>query len=511
MNVPIDTSMVERGLFYMSDMLRAEYNLYKDIRDRTGGEIYIGVVGAVRTGKSTFIKRFMELMVLPHLGDEHERERLTDELPQAAAGKVVMTTEPKFIPKEAAQIRVAEDLDIKVRMIDCVGYMVDGASGHMEDGKERMVKTPWFEEEIPFTQAAELGTQKVIRDHSTIGIVMTTDGSITDIPRESYEPAERRTVEELKKSGKPFLMILNTNKPYSESTKLLANQLAEQYQAAVLPLNCDQLHMEDVNRILEEILYEFPVSRMEFYLPKWVDVLEIDHPIKQQLFMRAKELLEKVTNVRDFRELALPQPDEYLKEIRKEGLRLSDGVATLRMEVDDKYYYENISHMAGVTVNDEYELIALVRELSQKKQEYEKVADAMQSVKMRGYGVVTPTLSDINMEDPQLMKHGSKYGVRMKASSPSIHMIRANIETEIAPIVGSEEQAKDLISYIKAGKSDDGGVWNTNIFGKTVGELMEDGIRSKISRMDDECQMKLQDTMQKVVNDNNGGLVCIIL
>ncbi len=495
----------------MSDMLRAEYNLYKDIRDRTGGEIYIGVVGAVRTGKSTFIKRFMELMVLPHLKDEHERERLTDELPQAAAGKVVMTTEPKFIPKEAAQIRVAEDLDIKVRMIDCVGYMVDGASGHMEDGKERMVKTPWFEEEIPFTQAAELGTQKVIRDHSTIGIVMTTDGSITDIARESYEPAERRTVEELKKSGKPFLMILNTNKPYSESSKALANQLAEQYQVAVLPLNCDQLHMEDVNRILEEVLYEFPVSRLEFYLPKWVDVLEIDHPIKQQLFLRAKELLEKVTNVRDFKELVLPQTDEYVKEIRKEGLRLADGVATLRMEVDDKYYYENISNMAGVTVNDEYELIALVRELSQKKQEYEKVADAMQSVKMRGYGVVTPTLSDINMEDPQLMKHGSKYGVRMKASSPSIHMIRANIETEIAPIVGSEEQAKDLISYIKAGKADDGGVWNTNIFGKTVGELMEDGIRSKISRMDDECQMKLQDTMQKVVNDNNGGLVCIIL
>lgn len=495
----------------MSDILRTEYNLYKDIRDRTGGEIYIGVVGAVRTGKSTFIKRFMELMVLPHLTDDHERERLTDELPQAATGKVVMTTEPKFIPKGAAQIRVADDLDIKVRMIDCVGYMVDGASGHMEDGKERMVKTPWFEEEIPFTQAAELGTQKVIRDHSTIGIVMTTDGSITDIPRESYEPAERRTVDELKKSGKPFLMILNTNKPYSESSKTLANHLMEQYQVAVLPLNCDQLHMEDVNRILEEILYEFPVSQLEFYLPKWVDVLEIDHPIKQQLLTHAKELLAKVTNVRDFKELVLPEPDEYVKEIRKEGLRLSDGVGTLRMEVDDKYYYENISRMTGVTVNDEYELIALVRELSAKKQEYEKVADAMQSVKMRGYGVVTPTLSDINMEEPQLMKHGSKYGVRMKASSPSIHMIRANIETEIAPIVGSEEQAKDLINYIKAGKTDDGGVWNTNIFGKTVGELMEDGIRSKISRMDDECQMKLQDTMQKVVNDNNGGLVCIIL
>lgn len=495
----------------MSDRSRAEYNLYKDIRDRTGGEIYLGVVGAVRTGKSTFIKRFMELMVLPNLADAHERERLTDELPQAATGKVVMTTEPKFIPKEAAKIRVAEDLEIKVRMIDCVGYMVDGASGHMEDGKERMVKTPWFEEEIPFTKAAELGTQKVIRDHSTIGIVMTTDGSITDIPRESYEPAERRTVEELKKSGKPFLVILNTNKPYSEATKALASQLMEQYQVAVLPLNCDQLHMEDVDRILEEILYEFPVSRLEFYLPKWVNVLKMDHPIKQALFAQAKELLEQVTNVRDFKELVLPKESEYIKEVRKEAMRLSDGVGVFRMEVDEKYYYENISRMSGVTVKDEYELIALVRELSEKKQEYEKVADAMQSVKMRGYGVVTPTLSDINLEEPKLMKHGSKYGVRMKASSPSIHMIRANIETEIAPIVGSEEQAKDLISYIKAGRSDEGGVWNTNIFGKTVGELMEDGIKNKINRMDDECQLKLQDTMQKVVNDNNGGLVCIIL
>ncbi len=495
----------------MSNILSTEYNLYKDIRDRTGGEIYIGVVGAVRTGKSTFIKRFLDLMVLPHLQDDHEKERLTDELPQAAAGKVVMTTEPKFIPKEAARIQVADDLEIKVRMIDCVGYMVDGASGHMEDGKERMVKTPWFSEEIPFTRAAELGTQKVIRDHSTIGIVMTTDGSITDIARESYEPAERRTVEELKKSGKPFIIILNTNKPYSENSKALRDTMMEQYGVAVLPMNCEQLHMEDINRILEEVLYEFPVTQLNFYLPKWVDMLEINNPVKQHLLGHAKEVLERVTNVRDFRELVLPEADDYIKEVRKEGLQLSDGVGAMRMEVDDKYYYENISQMAGVEVKGEFELISLVRDLSMKKQEFDKVAEAMQSVKMRGYGVVTPTLSDIDMEEPQLMKHGSKYGVRMKASSPSIHMIRANIETEIAPIVGSEEQAKDLISYIKAGKTDDGGVWNTNIFGKTVGELMEDGIRNKISRMDDECQMKLQDTMQKVVNDNNGGLVCIIL
>ena len=495
----------------MSDRSQTEYNLYKDIRERTGGDIYIGVVGAVRTGKSTFIKRFVELMVLPYLQDEHERERLTDELPQAATGKTVMTTEPKFIPKEAAQIRVAEDLDMRVRMIDCVGYMVDGAGGHIENGKERMVKTPWMDEELPFTRAAELGTQKVIRDHATIGIVMTTDGSFTDIPRTSYEPAEQRTIAELKKYGKPFLIVLNTNKPYSDMTRMLAKQLQEAYDVAVLPMNCDQLRLEDVDHLLEELLYEFPVSQMGFYLPKWVDMLPMDDPVKQSLFDYAKSLLDAVTNVRDFKELQPDAPGEPIAAVRKENICLADGTGSWRMEVDDKYYYENISRMAGVPVQNEYELIALVRELAAKKQEYEKVSDAIEAVRRRGYGVVTPTLAEIDLEEPQLMKHGSKYGVRMKASSPSIHMIRANIETEIAPIVGSEAQAKDLISYIKAGNTEDGGVWNTSIFGKTVGELMEDGIRGKISRMDDECQIKLQDTMQKVVNDNNGGLVCIIL
>jgi stage IV sporulation protein A len=340
---------------------------------------------------------------------------------------------------------------------------------------------------------------------------MTTDGSITDIPRSSYEVAERRTIGELKESGKPFLVLLNSKKPYADGTRELASNMQKEYGLPVLPVNCEQLQMEDVNRILERILYEFPVSRLEFYLPKWVDMLELSDPVKQQLFDRAREILMHVDHVRDFRELELPEPGGCVKEIRKEGMDLSNGVATLRMEVDDSCYYENISRLAGVDIADEYELVTLVRELSEKKQEYEKVADAIRSVRLRGYGVVTPTLSDIDMEEPQLLKHGSKYGVRMKASSPSIHMIRANIETEIAPIVGSEEQAKDLISYIKAGKGADGGVWNTNIFGKTVGELMEDGIKNKISRMDDECQLKLQDTMQKVVNDNNGGLVCIIL
>jgi stage IV sporulation protein A len=323
--------------------------------------------------------------------------------------------------------------------------------------------------------------------------------------------AERRTVSELKDSGKPFIVLLNSKKPYADSTRELVAGMQKEYGLPVLPVNCEQMQLEDVNRILEYILYEFPVSRLEFFLPGWVDMLELTDPVKQQLFTQAKTILENVNLVRDFQSLVTPEPGECVKEIRKEGIDLSNGVGTLRMEVNDSCYFDNISRLAGVDIGDEYELITLVRDLSEKKQEYERVADAMHSVKLRGYGVVTPSLADIDMEEPQLLKHGNKYGVRMKASSPSIHMIRANIETEIAPIVGSEEQAQDLINYIKAGKGADGGVWNTNIFGKTVGELMEDGIKSKISRMDDECQLKLQDTMQKVVNDNNGGLVCIIL
>ena len=488
-----------------------EYHLYKDIADRTGGEIYLGVVGGVRTGKSTLIRRFMESAVLPKITDQNVKTRLMDELPQAGSGKAVMTTEPKFIPQEAATIDLGDGVSVNIRMIDCVGYMVDGAGGHQENGVERMVKTPWQEEEMPFSKAAEMGTRKVIGDHSTIGIVVTTDGSFTDIPRESYEQAERRTIMELKASGKPFVVIFNTNKPYSDQTQQIVAQIREQYDTPCLALNCEQLHSEDVNHILEEILYAFPIARLDFYLPKWVDMLSVEHPVTQCLFQEAAKILEKVTHVRDFRDLELAPAQPYMKEIRKGKLSLSDGVASIQMDVDEKYYYENMSELTGVQIDGEYELISLVRDLSAKKRELEKVYEAMRSVSAGGYGVVTPSLDEIELEEPQLVKHGGKYGVRLKARSMSVHMIRAAIETEIAPIVGSEGHAKDLIAYIKDGSKNDGGVWNTNIFGKSIGELMEDGIRSKIAKMDDECQQKLQDTMQKVVNDNKGGMVCIIL
>lgn len=495
----------------MENISAGTYNIYKDISARTNGDIYIGVVGPVRTGKSTFIKRFMDVMVLPEMEDENDRERATDELPQSAQGKTIMTTEPKFVPKEAASIRLAEDLEVKIRLIDCVGFMVEGATGHQEEGNERMVKTPWFDYEIPFTQAAEIGTQKVIREHSNIGIVLTTDGSITELPRESYIPAEEKTVGQLKKLGKPFIVLLNTQKPYSAETQKLTEELTEKYGVTVLPVNCEQLRKDDIYRILESILYEFPIERVEFYLPKWVEMLENSHKIKENIIENAKKILGQFTYARDARNVVLEPEGEYIKRMKLDKMELSKGKVQIVFDVDEKYYYENMSELTGVPIQGEYQLISLIKDLSGMKREYDKVSSAMEAVKQKGYGVVTPQLSDIEIEEPVLIKHGSKFGVKIKAQSPSIHMIKANVETEIAPIIGSEEQAQDLIGYIKTSRDQEDGLWQTNIFGKSIGELVEDGIRSKITMMDDESQLKLQDTMQKIVNDSNGGLVCIII
>ena len=515
-----------------------EFDLYRDINTRTNGEIYIGVVGPVRTGKSTFIKRFMDLMVLPFMEDEHARERTIDELPQSAAGKTIMTTEPKFIPQEAAEIILPElpgssagmpqpalsqsvlpgtaiqgsaaQPKIKVRLIDCVGFMVEGASGHMEGNESRMVKTPWSEQEIPFTTAASIGTQKVIRDHATIGIVVTTDGTIGELPRNAYVKAEEQTVEELNAIAKPYVILLNSQKPYSDETMKLAAELKEKYQTAVLPVNCEQLRKDDIVRILENILCEFPVTRVEFFIPKWTEMLKPEHPMKAEIIRTASGILDSMHKTGDVRALSFT-PEQYVSQIKIDETDLATGRVVVRMDLDDKYYYENISELTGVPIAGEYELISMIKEMAGQKEAYEKVSDAFEAVQVKGYGVVSPGLSDIKMEEPVLIRHGNKFGVKMKAVSPSIHMIRANIETEIAPIVGSEEQANDLISYIKQGQQSEEGAWETNIFGKSVGELMEDGIRNKIAMMDHECQMKLQDTMQKIVNDNTGGMVCIII
>ena len=489
-----------------------QYDVYNDIQARTGGEIYIGVVGPVRTGKSTFIKRFMDLLVIPNIEDVHSRQRAVDELPQAAAGRTIMTTEPKFIPKEAAQITLNDDTNVKIRLIDCVGYMVDGASGHVENDHDRMVKTPWFEQEIPFTQAAEIGTRKVINDHSTIGIVITTDGSFGEIPRANYLAPEERTINELKRLGKPFIVLLNTSRPYSNDTVKIAEQIAEQYDVTVLPVNAEQLKKEDIHRIMENILSVFPVTEMQFYMPKWAEMLPQDHWLKVDLLQSVKALFNDITRVKDARSSNLETDSQYVKRFKIDNVNMQDGTIKVNVDFDDTYYYQILSDLIGVPISGEYQLISTLKELAGKKSEFEKVAYATDQVRAKGYGVVSPMREEIRIEQPEIMKHGNKYGVKIKATAPSIHMIKADILTEVAPIVGSEEQAKDLINYINENASENPeGIWETNIFGKTIRQLVDDGINTKINKLSDESQLKLQETMQKIINDSNGGLICIII
>lgn len=489
-----------------------EFNTYNDIKERTGGDIYIGVVGPVRTGKSTFIKRFMDLFVIPNIEDSHSKEQAIDELPQSAAGKTIMTTEPKFIPKEAAEVRISEDTTVKVRLIDCVGYMVEGAAGHTENEQERLVKTPWFDHEIPFTEAAEIGTKKVINEHSTIGIVVTTDGSFGDLPRENYLNAEEKTINELKKLGKPFIVLLNTNKPYSAETEELAEEIEAKHQVSVMPVNCEQLKKEDITKIMEQILSVFPVTELKFYIPKWVEMLSSDHWLKADLIQAVQTILKKITLIRDAVIQNFQVESPYIKQFRIDNIDMRDGSVSVAAAFDDKYYYEILSDLIGVPIAGEYQFIATLKELADKKLEYEKVGNACEEVRFKGYGVVTPTQEEIVIDEPEVMKHGSKYGVKIKALAPSIHMIRANIETEIAPIVGTEAQAADLISYIKENAKDNPeGIWETNIFGKSIKQLVEEGIQTKVARMTEESQLKLQETLQKVINDSNGGMVCIII
>ena len=487
------------------------FQVYRDMKVRTNGEIYIGVVGPVRTGKSTFIKRFMDLLVLPNMTDEHARERTKDELPQSASGTTIMTTEPKFVPKEAASVKLSDDVEVKIRLIDCVGYMVEGASGHIENDTERQVKTPWVEYEIPFTKAAAIGTQKVIRDHATIGFVVTTDGSVTDLPRESYIPAEEKTVKELQSIGKPFLILLNCLKPYGEEAKALKEELQQKYNAPVFPVNCEQLKAEDINEIMRQILYQFPVTEVEFYLPKWVEMLSRDHRIKQDLLEHIRRFMENMDDIRSAVSCEEKADSPYINEISVEKVEMDTGKVRVRIGFEQKYYYEVLSELTGTQIKGEYELISTMKELSAMKEEFSQIKDAFADVKIKGYGVVSPKKEEIRLDDPVIIKQGSKYGVKIRSEAPSIHMIRANIETEIAPIVGNEKQAEDLVEYIRQESETPEGVWGTNIFGKSVEELVMDGIRSKIAMINDESQSKLQDSMQKIVNDSNGGMVCIII
>ncbi|MBC8557412.1 stage IV sporulation protein A [Jutongia hominis] len=488
------------------------FKVYQDLAERTNGEFYLGVCGPVRTGKSTFIKRFMELMVIPGIEDENEKERTTDELPQSADGKTIMTTEPKFIPKEAVSVDLYGENQVKVRMIDCVGYIVQEAEGIREEENERMVMTPWSKEPMPFSEAAEFGTRKVIHDHSTLGIVVTTDGSFGEISREAYVPAEERTIQELKSIGKPFVVLLNTVKPFGEEAKELARKLSEKYEVSVLPVNCNQLRNEDIGRIMEQMLSVFPIRQLVFRLPKWVEMLPIDHWLKKELIESVRKILDKISLVRDVIRDNFAVDNDMIREFKIDSIGMENGIVQIEALFDDSRYYQIISELVGTPIEGEYQLIHLLKEYVGKKEEIEKLSDAWKEVHAKGYGVITPGTEEIVISEPEIIRHGNKFGVKIKAVSPSVHLIQANIETEIAPIVGTQQQAEDLIHYIAGQNAEaEESIWDTNIFGKTVRQLVEEGMTSKVNRLTEESQMKLQDTLQKVINDSNGGLVCIII
>lgn len=490
-----------------------QYDVYSDMSARTNGEIYIGVVGPVRTGKSTFIKRFMDLFVIPNIQNVHVKERARDELPQSAAGKTIMTTEPKFIPQEAAKINLGDNLEFNIRMIDCVGYMVDGATGHLENDEMRMVKTPWFDHDIPFTEAAEIGTKKVINEHSTIGIVITTDGSFGEIPREHYVKAEEKTIAELKKIGKPFVLLVNTVKPYSESTLELVNELEKKYKVTTVPCNCEQLRKEDVEKIFENVLFEFPVSALNFNVPKWFEVLDGDHWLKESLIDTARMAIKDIYTIRDVKKLSDELlVNQFVDRMNLEKIDLADGSANLDVKIKDEYYYNVLSDLVGTEVEGEYQFMSLIKKLGKVKMKYEQVEKALNDVNLNGYGIVTPHLDQLMLEEPEIVKQGNKFGVKLKASAPTIHMIKCDIETEVSPIVGTEKQSEDFMNYIMSEfENDPKTIWESNVFGRSLHELVNDGLQNKIYRMPGDTKFKLQETLKKIMNDGNGGLICIII
>ncbi len=490
-----------------------EYSIYKDIAERTGGDIYVGVVGPVRSGKSTFIKRFMESVVLPNIEEGYSRDRARDELPQSAAGKTVMTTEPKFIPEEAVPILLENNAQMRVRMIDCVGYLIPEAMGAIENGQPRMVRTPWREEPMPFVEAAEMGTRKVITDHSTIGMLVTTDGTIGEIPREGYIEAEERIVREMQELGKPFAVILNSAKPSSESAIALAYELEEKYGVPVALISCLELDAEDIRHILGLILEEFPVCEVNLKLPEWTTALPDSHRIKSSLAASIASCAKNVHRMGDiveaFNEL---KENDYVESVQSEEINLGTGCATLALTMANELYYSVISELSGLNVTSERELIATLRELAEVKAKYDKVSEALEQVNRKGYGIVMPDVEDLHLEEPQIVKQAGGYGVRLRAAAQSVHMIRANIETEINPMVGTEQQSEDLVRYLlKEFESDPKSIWQSNMFGKSLYELINEGLHTKLEHMPEESRTKLSETLERIINEGSKGLICILL
>lgn len=484
-------------------------NLYQDIQSRTGGDIYIGVVGPVRTGKSTFITKLMEHLVLPGIEDENIKARMIDEMPQSSQGQTIMTTQPKFVPDHAVSVKIDEISELKIRMMDCVGYMVEGAQGAAEDGTPRMVRTPWYEHDIPFEEAAEIGTRKVITDHSTIGIVMTTDGSITQIPRENYLPAEERVIRELKELAKPFLIILNSADPDSEYAKALRRELADKYQASVLLMNVLTFSKEDIDTLLTDVLYEFPVKTVHFNIPKWLLALPRDHAVLKDLLDQAKAATEHITHMREYPQISSKfEESEYILRATPDTVMLGDGSIHVNAEIDDALFYRILGEECGCEIRDEQHLFSLTKELVDAKKHYDRVKHAIHTVKQTGYGIVSPTIGDLSIDEPEIFEQGGKFGVRIHAGAPTLHMIRVDVETEVSPVIGTEEQANDFIDYLL---KDPESMWNTDIFGKPLSDLITDSLKSKIQNIPENARDKLQSTLERVVNEGDGGMLFILL
>ena len=489
-----------------------EYSdLYADIAERTGGDIYIGVVGPVRTGKSTLIKRFMELMILPEISDEAFGRRARDELPQSAAGRTIMTTEPKFVPEQAVRLELEGGIELRARMIDCVGYLVPGAMGHEEGERPRMVKSPWFDDEVPFDTAAEMGTRKVICEHSTIGLAVTTDGSISDIPRENYVEAEQRVVEELEAIHKPFVILLNCVEPQAPESLALAAHLQEKYGHAVLPVSCAEMTQGTIHEVLRQVLLEFPVKELAFAMPKWVTMLSAGHWLQQEIYAAVREYAEGITSMRDLTAGTGPACPS-VKQSCVRALHMGTGCAEVALQLDDGISYTVLSEETGLDVPDEESLLPCVLKLARVKAQYDKLKSALEEVEATGYGIVMPSMDELRLEEPEIIHQGGRSGVRLKASAPSIHMMKIETHTEVSPIVGSEKQTEELVaSLLQEFEEDPLKLWQSNIFGKSLHELVNEGLQAKLLNMPMPARAKMQETLERVINEGCSGLICILL
>ena len=490
-----------------------QQKLYEDISRRTGGTIYIGVVGPVRTGKSTLIKRFMETLVLPGIDNVYRRERAKDELPQSGSGRTIMTAEPKFVPEEAAEIALEGDGVCKVRLVDCVGYLIDGALGHTEEDTPRMVSTPWSDQPMPMAEAAELGTRKVITDHSTIGLVVTTDGSVTDFPRENYLEAEDRVIRELQSLNKPFLVLVNSMQPQGAAAQQICRQISDTYDVTALAADCLNMDAEQMGMILKSVLYEFPVREVGIVLPPWVGTLPAGHRVKEAVYSGIRSQAAHIGRMRDMQGCASALAEtEYVSDAQVLSMDLGTGSVRLEMRIPQEIFYQIAGEQSGLTIRGEADLIPLLTRLAKIQKEYERFDGALAQVRQTGYGIVMPTIDELTLDEPEIVKQGGRYGVRLTASAPSIHMIRADIQTEVSPIVGSEKQSADLVQYLMSEfNGEPERIWQTNIFGKSLNELVSDGMNTKLTRMPDDARSKLQETLERIINEGSGGLICIIL